>query len=209
MEQQDFTPIGGSWVQDSAYSLRQIIAQANELLLKCDSNGNQIITAIGDSETNVINAIGQSETNVIQTIAQSETNVIQTIAQSETNVIQTINDQDTTVEVVTYIYHNPSYQYVHNPLPIITPKPNQKIVYKQEHIIPPPRIIDVDKMNAYQRVCGSYNPINDGYHYCMRCVDKWLAANQDGFELQQLTRSGTGCTTKRPKRCCKPNGMPY
>jgi hypothetical protein len=187
MEQQDFTPIGGSWQQDAAYSLRQIIGQANELLQKFDENGNQIISAIEESETNVINAIGQSETNVINTIDEQQTNV----------------------EVVTYVYHNPSYQFVHNPLPIVTPRPRQTVVYRQEHIVPPPTIIDVDRRNAYSRVCGAYNPINDGYSYCMECVDAWLAANQDGFELQQLTRSGTGCTTKRPKRCCKPNGMPY
>jgi hypothetical protein len=100
-------------------------------------------------------------------------------------------------------------QYVHNPLPILTPAPNTTFRVVTNYINPAPLIIDIDKMNAYSRVCGAYNPINDGYSYCMQCVDAWLVANQDGFELQQLTRSGTGCTTKKPKRCCKPNGMPY
>jgi len=100
-------------------------------------------------------------------------------------------------------------QYVHNPLPIITPTPNTTFKVVTNYHRPAPLIIDVDKMNAYSRVCGSYNPINDGYHYCMQCVDAWLAARQDGFLLKDLTRTGTGCTTKIPKRCCKPNGMPF
>jgi len=76
------------------------------------------------------------------------------------------------------------------------------------YIRPEPKVIDVNKINAYSRVCGGYNPVNDGYHYCMQCVDKWLEANKDGFQLKDLTRSGTGCTTKRPSRGTDKHGRP-
>jgi hypothetical protein len=175
MEQQDFTPIGGNWQQDAAYSLRQIIGQASELLQKFDENGNQIINVNVNPTPVTVNPTPVS-----------------------TEVILTQN-----------ITLPREIQFVHNPLPLITPTSNTTFKLVKNYHRPAPRIIDVDKMNAYSRVCGSYNPINDGYSYCMQCVDAWLVANQDGFLLKDLTRAGTGCTTKKPKRCCKPNGMPY
>lgn len=145
MEQQDFTPIGGSWQQDAAYSLRQIIEQANELLIKVDETGNQISSAITESET--------------------------------------------IVEVTTYNYANKGdVLFVYNPLPIVTPKPKQTVVYKTVNVKPPTRVIDVSKQMAYSRVCGAY-PSPE----CIDCVDKWLEDHKDGFELRYLTAAGTGC----------------
>lgn len=79
-------------------------------------------------------------------------------------------------------------QYVHNPLPIITPTPNTTFRIVTNYHRPAPLIIDVAKRNAYSRVCGGH-PSTE----CKRCVDKWLEDHQDGFEIKDLTSAGTGC----------------
>jgi hypothetical protein len=110
------------------------------------------------------------------------------ITQSENNVIQAIDEQETTVEVNIYRYSKPETIYVYNPLPIITPKPKQKIVYKSNYTQSEPRVIYTAKRDAYWRVCGPHPSAQ-----CKDCVEAWLLANKDGFELKQLTSSGTGC----------------
>jgi hypothetical protein len=155
MEQQDFTPIGGNWQQDAAYSLRQIITQASDLLQKFDENGELIVSAI---------------------------------TQSENNVIQAIDDKETIVEITSYNIAKRQIIYVNNPLPIVKPKPNQKVVYKKETIQPAPNVIDIAKRNAYWRVCGAHPSPQ-----CKDCVDAWLLAHKNGFQLKDLTSTGTGC----------------
>lgn len=138
---EDFNPIGGSWQQDSAYSLRQLINQAE-------------------------------------------------------NIIKAIDNTSTTVEVVTNVYEKADTIFVYNPLPIITPAPKQNIVVVKNYIKPDPIVIDVNKRNAYGRVCGTWASSNSKDIKCFECVDKWLADNKGGFELKELTASGTGCKIK-------------
>jgi hypothetical protein len=144
MEQQ-INPVGGTWAQDSATSLRQLIVTAEK-----------IISAIDTTTT-------------------------------------AVNNSQTTVQMVQNVYHKPEYQFVYNPLPIITPNPKQRVEVVVNHIKAKPIVIDVNRKNAYGRVCGSYNPVDSRYSNCMECVDKWLEERKTGFELKDLTRSGTGC----------------
>ena len=96
------------------------------------------------------------------------------------------------------------FKYIHNPLPILTPLPNTKFNIVTNYIPQEPIIIDIDKMAAYQRVCGPYNPIDSKYAKCMQCTDAWLAVRPDGFEIKDLTSSITGCYSteiQRVKNC--------
>ena len=60
---------------------------------------------------------------------------------------------------------------------------------------------------AYARVCGDAYSSSSNYIDCYRCVDKWIDARPDGFELNDLTSSGTGCSTNKQKPidcgCCR------
>jgi hypothetical protein len=196
MEQEDIYPINNSWIQDAATSLRKLVIQANNLLQCCDSNGNLILSTITESEQNIIQSF--DENGMLITSA---------ITQSQNNVIQAIDNSPTIVEVTTYTMGPRDTIFVHNPLPIVTPRPNQTVVYRRETIQPTPLVIDVTKRNAYGRVCGSHPEIE-----CKRCVDAWLEAHKDGFELKDLTSVGTGCKIRKihqavSSKCSPPSSI--
>jgi len=99
-------------------------------------------------------------------------------------------------------------QFISTGLNLIAPS-DKPLTIVTNYITPSPKIVNVGPIEAYQRVCGDAYSVDGRYVNCRRCVDAWLAAHPDGFEIKYLTPSGTGCTTKIPKRCCKPNGMPF
>jgi len=98
------------------------------------------------------------------------------------------------------------FDYVSNPLPIVTTQNN--VTYNVNYIEQEPIIIDIDRMNAYRRVCGSYNPQDGKYICCMRCVDRWINEHSSGFQISQLTSSGTGCKVERRSRGTDIHGRP-
>ena len=164
MEQQDFTPIGGNWQQDAAYSLRQIIQQASELLQKFDENGQLITSAI---------------------------------TQNNSTVIDAINEKDTVVELTVYRHiNNRETIYIAEP-PIIKEKPQQKIIQRIVTVTPPPIVVNVSRVPAYLRVCGSrYSTMDSRMVECRRCVDNWLDARPEGFRMVDVTHQITGCGIK-------------
>ena len=89
-------------------------------------------------------------------------------------------------------------KFIHIPLPILQPTNNVRYEVHRNYIKPEPRIIDVSKINAYSRCCGEAYSNNSKFTNCHRCVDKWLEAHKDGFELKYLTSSGTGCKVGMP-----------
>lgn len=103
------------------------------------------------------------------------------------------------VEVITNIYQQQDTVFIPSSLPIISPQDNQTIVYTTNYIKPEPKVIDVGLITAYQRCCGDAYSIDSKYINCRNCVDKWLQDHKDGFELKQLTSSGTGCSINKPK----------
>lgn len=174
MEQQDFTPIGGNWAQDAAYSLRQIIQQASDLLQKFDENSQLITSGITQSESNILSAINQSETNVTQAI----------------------DDKPIVVEVTTYNTARRETLYVYNPLPIIKPQPKQQVVYRRETIQPAPRVIDTGKQKAYGNVCSGMKHYSDEIK-CRECVDRWLEEHKEGFTIFELNATRSFCRIEK------------
>lgn len=51
----------------------------------------------------------------------------------------------------------------------------------------------------YQRVCGSWHPVNSYYHECMECVDKYIETHPNPTKLE-MTPSGCGCKNRKNER---------
>lgn len=118
-----------------------------------------------------------------------------------------VNVQPTDVVLQQNIYLPQEIKFVSNLLPIVIPPSKAKVFVN--YIRPEPKVIDVSKENAYSRVCG--NGSGSNYQQCRECVDKWLEANKDGFELKNLTSTGTGCSSKSKPKYSKisPEPIPY
>ena len=70
---------------------------------------------------------------------------------------------------------------------------NVNVVTSKRTITPAPVIKEINNMEAYLRICGSYQPASKAK--CMQCVDNYLANNIITSKLQ-LTPSGSGCKVK-------------
>ena len=67
------------------------------------------------------------------------------------------------------------------------------VVVTKKTVTPAPVIKEINNMEAYLRICGTYAPASKAQ--CMQCVDKYLSENIITSKLQ-LTKKGTGCNCK-------------
>jgi hypothetical protein len=176
MEQNDITPVNGSWVQDSAYTLRRLELINKDLLIQVEENNK-----------------------VIESINNNYSAITCNCNSGDCNGCNECNNQTINIHLTKTTIGKPEVLNVYVPTPKKCPTiPKVNVCVKNEVLTPPPIKRFVGNISSIQiKICGDLkNP------RCLKCVEDWLINNKE-FSENDLTQEKTGCKNLLLKERCE------
>lgn len=154
-----------------------------------NGNWNQTIAYLLEELTYLVTS-GNTDNQLILQKLDELNQIIQTYTSATTEVTITdiINLPPKQITVVDYTF---------------APHPKPIIKYKQQTVIPPPIVKNINLKQVYLSQCGMYDTNNSRYIECTKCVDKWLAENNN----VRPTKNIGCCKCKKSNNVIKPNGV--
>lgn len=187
MINESLEPTNGSWIQEIATINHYMNGQLEQIKLNTDASN--LVNAITSVVTQ-LEGIKQSIDN--PSIVNSLNQVNDSLNQIKDNT-SNINPSPEYDVIIDKSYVVPgSVTTIVTREPIKGEEKAVNIVYKENIVKGPDRVVKIKIKDAYLRTCGAFDPMHSNYVKCMRCVDKFLEENPNS-SLIQITSAGTGC----------------